>query len=96
MSTALKLIEQSFNTTHQSLHMTSQHVAKRCQYHQADTPRRSTEKLKQLFGKDRGKARWEELHSHRPFGHKMRSLESRIQQKIKKNQCQRERYTSNR
>ena len=33
MSTTLKLIEQSFNTTHQSLHMTSQHAAKRHQDH---------------------------------------------------------------
>ena len=33
MSTTLKLIEQSFNTTHWSLHMTGQHAAKRCQDH---------------------------------------------------------------
>ena len=31
---------------------------------QADAPCRSTEELKQLFGKGRGKARCEELHSH--------------------------------
>ena len=31
---------------------------------QADIPRQSTEELKQLFGKGRGKARCEELHSH--------------------------------
>ena len=31
---------------------------------QADAPQCSTEELKQLFGKGRGKARWEELHSH--------------------------------
>ena len=47
---------------------------------------RSTEELRQLFGKGRGKVRCEELHSHRPFGAKTRSLQSRIQRKIKKNQ----------
>ena len=31
---------------------------------QADTPRRSTEELKRIFGKGRGQARQEELHSH--------------------------------
>ena len=30
MSTTLKLIEQSFNTTHQSLHKTGQHTTKKC------------------------------------------------------------------
>ena len=57
--------------------------------------RQSTEELKQLFRKGRGKARRKELHSHQPFGHKMRSLESHIQWKIKKNQHLHERYTSN-
>ena len=33
MSTTLKLIEQSFKTTHWSLHMTGQHAAKWCQDH---------------------------------------------------------------
>ena len=59
---------------------------------QADAPRRSTEEL--IFGKGRGPARWEELHSHQPFGHKTHSLESQIPYKIKKNQCLHERYTS--
>ena len=61
---------------------------------QADAPRRSTEELKRIFGKSRGQARWKELHSHRPFCHKTHSLESRIQHKIKKNQCLCKRYTS--
>ena len=61
---------------------------------QADAPRQSTEELKRIFGKGRGQARWEELHSHRPFGYKTHSLESHIQCKIKKNQCLCERYTS--
>ena len=33
MSTTLKLIEQSFDTTHQSLHTTGQHTTKRHQDH---------------------------------------------------------------
>ena len=47
---------------------------------QADAPRRSTEELKRIFGKGRGQARWEELHSHRPLGHKTCSLESHTMQ----------------
>ena len=43
---------------------------------QAGASQQSTEELKQLFRKGRGKARWEELHSHRPFGHKTCFLES--------------------
>ena len=45
MSTTLKLIEQSSNTTHQSLHTTGQHTTKRCQGHQRqmfhDDPQRN-------------------------------------------------------
>ena len=55
MSTTLKLIEQSFDTT------CRQEVPRPPQ---VDTPQQSTEELKQLFGKGRGKARHEELHSH--------------------------------
>ena len=40
----------------------------------------------QIFGKGRGQAHREELHGHRPFRSRMRSLQSRIQQKIKKTQ----------
>ena len=36
-STTLKLIEQSFDTTHQSLHMTGQHAAKKHQDHHKQT-----------------------------------------------------------
>ena len=65
MSTTLKLIEQSFNTTHRSLHMTDQHATTWQQDKpQAGASQRSTEELEQLFRKGRGKARWEELHSH--------------------------------
>ena len=47
---------------------------------------RTTEELMQIFRKGRGQTRREELHGHRPFGSRMRSLQSRIQRKIKKNQ----------
>ena len=53
---------------------------------QQAAPQRSTEELKRIFGRGRGQARQEELHGHRPFGPRTRSLQSRIQCKIKKNQ----------
>ena len=53
---------------------------------QAAEPRRTTEELMRIFGKGRGQARREELHGHRPFGPRTRSLQSRIQRKIIKNQ----------
>ena len=46
---------------------------------QAPGPRRSTEELMWIFGKGRGQTRREELHRHRPFGSRTRSLQSRIQ-----------------
>ena len=49
---------------------------------QAPGPHRTTEGLMQIFGKGRGQTCREELHGHRPFGSRMRSLQSRIQQKI--------------
>ena len=53
---------------------------------QAPGPRRTTEELMWIFGKGRGQTCREELHRHRPFGSRTRSLQSRIQHKIKKNQ----------
>ena len=53
---------------------------------QAPGPHRTTEELMWIFGKGRGQTRREELHGHRPFGSRMRLLQSHIQQKIKKNQ----------
>ena len=53
---------------------------------QAPGPHRTTEELMRIFGKGRGQTRREELHGHRPFGPRMRSLQSHIQQKIKKKQ----------
>ena len=46
---------------------------------QAPGPRRTMQELIQTFGRGRGQARREELHGHRPFGAKTRSLQSRIQ-----------------
>ena len=46
---------------------------------QAPGPCRTTEELMWIFGKGRGQTRREELHGHRPFGSRMRSLQSRIQ-----------------
>ena len=61
---------------------------------QAPGPRRMTQELMQIFGKGRGQVRREELYGHRPFEARTRSLQSRIQQKIKKTQCMRQRYAN--
>ena len=53
---------------------------------QAPGPCRTTQELMQIFGKGRGQMHREELHGHRLFGARMRSLQSHIQRKIKKNQ----------
>ena len=51
---------------------------------QTPGPCRMTKELIQIFGRGRGHACREELHGHRPFGARTRSLQSRIQRKIKK------------
>ena len=61
---------------------------------QAPGPRRTTQELMQIFGKGRGQTHREELYRHRPFGSRMRSLQSCIQYKIKKNQRLRQRYAN--
>ena len=61
---------------------------------QAPGPRCMTQELIQTFSRGRGQARREELHAHRPFGAWTRSLQSRIQRKIKITQCMRQRYAS--
>ena len=61
---------------------------------QAPGPRRTTQELMQIFGKGRGQVCREELNGHRPFGARTRSLQSCIQQKIKKTQCMRQRYVN--
>ena len=61
---------------------------------QAPSPHRTTQELMQIFGKGRGQMHREELHGHRPFGARMRSLQSRIQQKIRKTQWMRQRYAN--
>ena len=61
---------------------------------QAPGPRCTTQELMQIFDKGRGQARREELHGHQPFGARTRSLQSRIQQKIKKTQRMQQRYAN--
>ena len=61
---------------------------------QVPGPHQTTQELMQIFGKCRGQARREELHGHRPFGTRMRSLQSHIQWKIKKTQWMRQRYAN--
>ena len=57
-------------------------------------PSRMTQELIQAYGRGRGQAHREELHRHQPFGAHTRSLQSRIQRKIKKTQCMRQRYAN--
>ena len=61
---------------------------------QAPGPHQTTQELMQIFGKGRGQVHREELHGHRPFGARMRLLQSCIQQKIKKTQWMRQRYAN--
>ena len=49
-------------------------------------PPPSTEDLRQWHGRGCGRVKQQELHSHRLYGEKTRSLESRITHKCKKNQ----------
>ena len=53
---------------------------------QAPSPCQTTQELMQIFGKGWGQACREEQHGHRPFGTRMRSLQSHIQWKIRKTQ----------
>ena len=61
---------------------------------QAPGTHQTTQELMQIFGKARGQACREELHGHRPFGARMRSLQSCIQRKIRKTQRMRQRYAN--
>ena len=61
---------------------------------QTPAPHRMTQELIQAYGRSRGQARRESLHGHQPFGARTRSLQSRIQRKIKKTQCMRQIYTN--
>ena len=61
---------------------------------QALGPCQTIQELMQIFSKGRGQARREELHGHRPFRARTRSLQSRIQRKMKKTQQMRQRYAN--
>ena len=61
---------------------------------QAPSPHQTTQELMQILSKGRGQACREELHGHRPFGARMRSLQSHIQWKMKKTQWMRQRYAN--
>ena len=57
-------------------------------------PPPSMEDLRTWYGHERGRTNHLELHSHRLYGEKTRSLECRIARKCKKNQCLRERRSA--
>ena len=61
---------------------------------EAPSPHQTTQELVQIFGKGRGQADREELHGHRPFGARTRSLQRHIQWKIRKTQWMRQRYAN--
>ena len=61
---------------------------------QAPGPRQTTQELMQIFSNGTGQAHREELHGHRPFRARKRSLQSHIQWKIKKTQRMRQRYAN--
>ena len=61
---------------------------------QTPVPHRMMQELIQAYGRGRGQAHREQLHGHRPFGACTQSLQSRIQRKIKKTQCMRQRYAN--
>ena len=61
---------------------------------QTPAPHRMMQELIQAYGRGRGQACREQLHGHQPFGTCTRSLQSRIQRKIKKTQHMRQRYIS--
>ena len=63
---------------------------------QTPAPHCTMQELIQAYGRGRGQARREQLHGHQPFGACTRSLQSRIQRKIKKTQCMRQRYANTR
>ena len=50
-------------------------------------PPPSIEDIRTWYGRGRGRARHLELHGHRLYGEKTRSLESQLERKRKKNQC---------
>ena len=61
---------------------------------QTPAPHCMMQELIQAYGRGRGQACREQLHGHQPFGAHTQSLQSRIQRKIKKTQCMRQRYAN--
>ena len=61
---------------------------------QTPGPHHTIQELIQTYSRGRGQACRKELHGHQPFGAQTRSLQSRIQRKIKKTQRMRQRYAN--
>ena len=61
---------------------------------QTPAPHHMMQEIIQAYGRGRGQACRKQLHEHRPFGACTRSLQSRIQRKIKKTQHMRQRYVN--
>ena len=61
---------------------------------QTPAPHHMMQELIQAYGRGRGQVCREQLHGHQLFGAHTRSLQSRIQRKIKKTQSMRQRYVN--
>ena len=61
---------------------------------QTPVPHHTMQELIQAYSRGRGQAHREQLHGNRPFGAHTQSLQSRIQRKIKKTECMRQRYAN--
>ena len=104
-----KVTEQAYSPYHSTTQGVEYHIPKP-EYYNSNTHRKqyqryqnlnvylpplpSTEDLHTWYGCGHGRAKHLELHSHRLYGEKTRSLESRIARKCKKNQCLRERRSA--
>ena len=84
MSTTLKLIEQSFNTTHRSLHMAGQHATRWHQDHHKQALHNDPQRNLNNYSEKAEERPDGRNSSHQPFGYKTHSLESQIQGKLRK------------
>ena len=73
---------QDIDCMYQTYGQTRDHIL----VNQTPGPHHTMQELIQTYDRGRGQAHREELHGHRPFGAHTRSLQSRIQRKIRKTQ----------
>ena len=81
---------QDIDCMYQTYSQTRDHIP----VNQIPGPHHTMQELIQTYSRGREQACREELHGHRPFGACTRSLQSRIQRKIRKTQRMRQRYAN--